>query len=204
MGQEFLSTPVIEVASTGCICEADVQRLRRDVFRDGTLDDKQAEALCFLNRRCKVCCTAWRSFFAEAVGDYLVQLTAPAGSLSLDNADWLVERITVDGHVATAAGMSLLVQSLEAAEFAPEELIDFAQAETRRAIVDRNGPLVVNPAGRAGLDDDERAALTLRLVKVVVRHGGLSVANTMIRDLDADWRSYGIDEPLEAVVAQAA
>lgn len=204
MGQEYLSTPIVEVASTGCICEADVQRLRRDVFRDGSLSERQAEALCFLNKRCKVCCKEWRAFFSEAVGDYIVHLAAPSGKLSLDNADWLIERVASQGSIGTAAGISLLVCCLEAASEAPEELLEFALAEARRAVIYRGGPLVTNPAGRAGLNKDEASALTLRLIKALVRHGALSVDSVDVTDLDAGWRALGHEEPLVQVIAQAA
>lgn len=125
----------------GVISSEDVAYMRREVFRDGVVSPAEADAIFAMNDQVQEKCAEWNGFFAEVLCDYAVHQAEPRGYVSLANAEWLIERISHDGHVEQANELELLVRVMNKARRSPEKLAGFALSEIARAVVEGEGPL---------------------------------------------------------------
>lgn len=125
----------------GMITPEDVRYMRREVFRDGIVSTAEAEAVFAMNDQVADKCAGWNEFFAEALCDYTVAQAEPRGYVSLANAEWLIARISHDGHVEQANELELLIRVMNKARRSPEKLAAFALGEVARAVVEGLGPL---------------------------------------------------------------
>jgi hypothetical protein len=119
----------------------------RRVDRLFTMDEAAAEAD-----------PSWAELFVEAVSDYLVEQVEPAGYISEENADWLIDRISRDGVVKTASELEILIKVLEKAKSSPPRLVTFALGQVKKAVVDGEGPLARGgklARGSVGRDEAE-------------------------------------------------
>src|SRR3712207_4592215 len=82
---------------------------RRALCRDGGIDARDVELLLALDEAAVRRDPAWTALFTEALSDHVVRRQPPAGSISDENADWLIARIAEDGVVKTETGLELLV-----------------------------------------------------------------------------------------------
>jgi hypothetical protein len=114
----------------------DVLALRRAFFEDGTVAPDEAEALFMLNRRAPAHGHEWNVLFVEALTDYVVNQALPRGYVTSDNAQWLVDRISVDGIVERASELELVVKIIESAAYVPEGLVTFALQQVHRSVVE--------------------------------------------------------------------
>ena len=130
-----------EVRARGSIKDADVLRLRRAFNDDHTISADEAEALMALNEACPIKEPSWGAFYVEALTDYVVFQAKPEGYLVADNAKWLIERISRDGHVDSHTELELLVNILDKARWSPPSLAEFAITQVKHAVVTGAGPL---------------------------------------------------------------
>ena len=138
------------ICARGTISNADVAAIRRGYYKDGTVSEAEADALFAIEQNCKSP-AAWGALFVEAVTDYLVNQVKPEGYVTSENAQWLTERITVDGKVQTQNELELLIHVLEEARWTPTSLSALALAQVRHAIIDSTGPLRVGPRPATGI-----------------------------------------------------
>jgi hypothetical protein len=127
------------MSAAGRITAEDVLTMRRQVFADGVVEAHEAEWLFALNDACHDCPPEWREFFVEALVDYTVHQAEPHGYVSPENADWLVDRISLGGKVETPGEFELLVRTLEQARSSPDNLAGFALAQIRRGVAEGDG-----------------------------------------------------------------
>jgi len=125
----------------GVIAEADVRHFRREVFQDGFVSQLEADAVFALNDVITEKCDDWNEFFVEMMTDYTVHQAEPRGYVSLENAKWLVNRISHDGVVDSASEVELLVRVMAKAIECPPALAGFALAQVAFAVVQGDGPL---------------------------------------------------------------
>ena len=130
-----------EVRARGSIKDADVLRLRRAFNDDHTICADEAEALMALNEACPIKEPSWGAFYVEALTDYVVFQAKPEGYVVADNAKWLIERISRDGHVDSHTELELLVNVLDKARWSPPSLAEFAITQVKHAVVTGAGPL---------------------------------------------------------------
>ena len=121
-------------------CE-DVQAMRRDVFADGIVSPREAEALFDLNNTCPTQDVAWVEFFIEALTDYCVHQADPAGYISEENAAWLINCINYDGQVNSETELELLVKVLEKASSSPMTLVAYALEQVKWGVLEGKGPI---------------------------------------------------------------
>jgi hypothetical protein len=187
-----------DIKARGAITLADVMRLRRDFFADGIVAAEEAEALFSLNDACPVQDTAWAPFFVEALSDFLVHQMQPAGYVTKDNADWLLARIAVDGHVSSATELELLINVIDKARWAPASLAAFALGEVKRAIVTGEGPVLAgkqSPAGSVGAAETE---LLRRILYAFGSDGGIAITRAEAEVLfDINDATAGGDNSIE-------
>lgn len=172
------SSAINEVASTGTIGEADVLRLRRDVFGDGFVSEADADGLFFLNDRCEWSTAQWPQFFVEALTDYVVHQAQPEGYVSKDNASWLMDRIASDGRVKSATELELLIKVLEAASSSPEELVGFALNEVKQAVLTGDGAVANGRQLQVGVIGETEVQLLRRILYAFGGDGGLAITRS--------------------------
>jgi len=114
------------------ITEADVLRLRREVFGDGIVARHEAELLLELNRAVERQCRHWDHYLVEALTDHIVEQAEPRGYVSPDHGNWLIDRLSGDNRVCRANEIELLVRVLNRAQSAPDRLAAFALSQAAR------------------------------------------------------------------------
>ncbi|MEO1199186.1 MAG: hypothetical protein AAFX39_08125 [Pseudomonadota bacterium] len=120
----------------------EVLDLRRGIFRDGVVSEREAEALVDLDTKARSRSPEWNSFFVEALTDYVVRQRVPVGYVDEANADWLMSAITCDGHLETRSELELLIKVMETAQSTPARLSAFALSEIGHAVVHAEGPVL--------------------------------------------------------------
>lgn len=139
--QDFkLPETLAQVAQRQSITMQDVQAMRRDVFRDGIVSREEAHSLFVLNTTCSQRDDAWNEFFIEALTDYCVHQENPAGYISQETANWLIESINHDGHVESQTELELLVKIMEKANTSPENLVAFTLEQVKLGVLEGTGP----------------------------------------------------------------
>lgn len=132
---------IAEIKARGSIKDADVLKVRRNYYDDGSITVEEADAILALNDACPVQDPAWADCFVETITDYVVEQAKPEGYLTTENCDWLIARIAKDGRVETKTELELLVNVLDKARWAPQSLIRFALDQVKFAVVEGSGPL---------------------------------------------------------------
>src|SRR5262245_3663157 len=87
---------IAEIKARGSIKDADVLKVRRNYYDDGSISAEEAEAILALNDACPVQDPAWADCFVETITDYIVEQAKPEGYLTTENCDWLIQRISKD------------------------------------------------------------------------------------------------------------
>jgi hypothetical protein len=164
-----LTSILAEMSPDGTVTAELVLKMRRDVFKNGVVDAREADALFDLDGKARHVSPEWTHFFIEALVDYLVNQEDPVGYVSDDNADWLIERITRDGRVEGATELELLIRVLENARHAPERLATLALTSIANAVTgDAAGTRDARTASVGRVD----AAEVERIRRVLFAAGG--------------------------------
>jgi hypothetical protein len=132
---------IAEIKARGSIKDADVLKVRRNYYDDGKISAEEAEAILALNDACPVQDPAWADCFVETITDYMVEQAPPQGYLTVENSQWLIDRIAKDGRVETKTELELLVSVLDRARWAPQSLVRFALEQVKAAVLSGTGPL---------------------------------------------------------------
>jgi hypothetical protein len=129
-----------QAAAEGAISADDILALRRAGWTDGAILPDEAEAAFVLNDALPEPTAEWSDFFVEAIGEFVVNGTAPKGYVSDDNAAWLIARIDRDGVLQGMAELELLVRVLERGLNAPDRLKAYVLDQLERAVLTGSGP----------------------------------------------------------------
>ena len=81
---------VVALANESEILPADVRRLRRAIFADGSLTRDEADALFALDASRAIKCAEWLPFFVEAITDHIVWQARPTGVVNEHQGEWLL------------------------------------------------------------------------------------------------------------------
>lgn len=114
--------------------------LRDTGWAGGVTSRAEAEALFALDAALDERSPAWCGYFAEAIGEYVVNGGEPCGHVSEDTAAWLLARLEWNGPLSSRAGFELLVRVLERAQAAPRALRTYALAQIERGVLTGTGP----------------------------------------------------------------
>ena len=137
---------------------------RRALYRDGEIDPRDVETLLVLDEAAVRRDPAWVALFTEALTDHLVHRQPPAGSISDENADWLIARIAKDGVVNTETELELLIRVIETARESPERLAVLALRQVKLAAVEGEGPLARRGRAKPGRVDRSETDLLRRIL----------------------------------------
>jgi hypothetical protein len=130
----------VQAALDGAIAPEEILALRRDGWSDGAVDAAEAEAIFTLNDHIAQATPEWTDFFVEALGEFVVNGSAPKGYVDHANADWLVARIDRDGRLESMAELQLLVRVLEKATSVPDSFKAYALSQIEQAVLTGEGP----------------------------------------------------------------
>ena len=166
---------VSEIKARGSIKDADVLKLRRSYYDDGRITPDEAEVIFALNDACPVQDPAWADCFIETITDYIVDQTKPEGYLTAENASWLIERISKDGHVESKTELELLVSVLDRARWAPQSLVRFALDQVKDAVINGTGPLRSGKLLQPGVVSEQEADLLRRIMCSFGGDGNIAV-----------------------------
>lgn len=153
-----------DIRARGAITAMDVSRMRRAYFEDGVISPDEAEDLIELNRTCSIQDQNWPDLFIEALTDFTVHQAVPSGYITKDNADWLIDRTSVEGGVAGLNELELLVNVLDKARWSPSHLVSHVLRQVRDAVVDGSGPLASGGALEPGRIGEYEVGLLRRIL----------------------------------------
>ncbi|MCB1462027.1 MAG: hypothetical protein KDJ90_06285 [Nitratireductor sp.] len=158
------------------IGEEDVRHFRREVFRDGLVSHAEAEAVFSLDGAVPEKCAEWHVFFVEALTDFIVDQAEPRGYVSLSNAEWLIDRVSHDGHLDTLSELELLIKVMSKAQSSPDTLIRFTIGEIARAAIEAEGPLARGRQLKKGVIDEAEVEIIRAVLYAFGGEAGISIS----------------------------
>jgi hypothetical protein len=156
------------VSADGAITPQEVLALRRLGWGDGLVSRPEAEAIFAINRAIARPTGEWVDFFVEALGEFVLNGSAPRGMCSEDEAQWLMQAIDQDSRLETMAELELLVRVIERAQNVPDSLKHYALRQIEAAVLTGTG------SGRCGgeLSDTHVTGAECRLMRRLVFASG--------------------------------
>lgn len=158
------------------ISPRDVRYFRREIFRDGVVSQAEAEAIFALDGAVSRKCPEWVGFFVEALTDFIVNQAEPRGYVSLANAEWLIARVSRDGHLDTLSELELLVKVLDRAKSSPDVLVRFTLGEIARAAIEGRGPLADGRSLKKGSIGEAEVELIRAVLYAFGGEAGISIS----------------------------
>lgn len=129
-----------QVAADGHIAPEEILTLRREGWSDGKITPDEAEAIFFINDHVHFAPSEWTAFFTEALGEFIVNTSAPKGYVTEAQAVWLIERIDHNGKLDSMTELELLVTVLEKATSVPDRLKDYILHQIETMVLTGSGP----------------------------------------------------------------
>lgn len=166
---------IAEIKARGSIKDADVLKLRRNYYDDGSISADEADIIFALNDACPVQDPAWADCFVETITDYLVEQAEPQGYVTADNAAWLMQRIAQAGKVDSKTELDLLVNVLDKARWSPQSLVRFALDQVKDAVLSGVGPLRSGKKAEPGVVTEADVALLRRILFGAGSDGSVAV-----------------------------
>lgn len=166
---------VAEIKARGSIKDADVLKLRRNYYDDSRISAEEADTIFALNDACPVQDPAWADCFIETITDYVVEQAQPEGYITLENAQWLTERISRDGRVESKTELELAVNVLDRARWAPQSFARFALDQVKEAVIDGTGPLRTGKMLSPGVVTESDVELLRRILYAFGSDGSLAI-----------------------------
>ena len=136
-----IETRLAAVGADGYVTADEVLFLRRNIFANGVVCERELDAIFSLGQRAPDGDPEWPQFFAEAVADFYLREEEPHGYLTADEFDELQARIVGD-DCANRLERALLVKLMETAIETPPEMSVFTGRELKAAILGKERPAV--------------------------------------------------------------
>ncbi|HEY5713374.1 MAG TPA: hypothetical protein VIT38_15875 [Allosphingosinicella sp.] len=164
-----------ELKAGRVISAEDVLSIRRWVWPDGAISEAEAEAMFTLHRLARDAGAEWADFFIEAIGEYVVNGTAPRGYVDDAGAVWLIGEIEHDSAAIGETDLELVVKVLERALNVPDALRTWALGRIESAVLNGEGPTRRGDV-RPGVVDEAEVTLLRRIVFAAAGDGALVVS----------------------------
>lgn len=129
-----------QVATDGNVDSSEILDLRQLGWSSGDISLEEAEAIFAINRRLVQPNAEWVDFFVEALGEFVVNGTAPKGYVDDREAEWLISALDHDGRLDSMAELELVVRVMERATNVPDRLKLYALAQVEHAVMSGSGP----------------------------------------------------------------
>lgn len=114
--------------------------LRRELWGDGIVAQREAETLFALNRTLTQRSQEWCDFFVEAIGEYVLNGTPPRLQCNDAEAEWLISQIDHDGVVESMVELECMVRVIERAQNVPVRLKNYVLEQIEREVLHGTGP----------------------------------------------------------------
>lgn len=161
----------------------DVLNYRREIFDDMVVTRVEAEGVFALNDAVEETCREWDQFFIEVMTDYCVNQANPAGYMSENKADWLIEQISADDHVQSDSELELLIRIIERSSSVPQSLAAFALRQVAYAVLEGNGKLVNDETLKPGVIGEPEARMIRRIMYGVGADGKIAISRAEVEVL---------------------
>ena len=119
---------------------ADTLALRKTVWPDGRITEREANMLFELNDASDALSREWIDFFVEAITEFTVNQVEPKGYMSDANAAWLMQRIDKDGKLDSLAELELMTRVMEKASNVPVSFQDYVLDQIETTVLTGMGP----------------------------------------------------------------
>ena len=181
------------------VSDDDVLALRGAVFRDGVIDQGEAEMVFRLERECPEKGDTWSRFYVDALTDYFVWRREPRGYIDEPTARFLIDRLMDDGHVAGETELALLVNIVHWSKAGPEVLRLFALEAVRDSVL-CGATAVYGKVRRPRVIDPVDMEIIRKVVYAESSEGGFTISRreaellfalnhaTLTADNDPGWR----------------
>lgn len=167
--------PIAELIERKAVTDADVLRLRREVYRNGVVNREEARDIFALDHLVTDKPESWREFFVEAIVDYVVEQEAPRGYISNANAEWLVDAISHDGVVDYRTEFELLIKVIERAHHVPAHLAAFALDQVAIAVIEGKGSVARGRTLTPGVIGEHEVEILRRILYASGGHGNVAI-----------------------------
>lgn len=134
------SVSLDDVESRGSIKDGDVYRLLRALSQDPQVREDDVLALFDLNASCPVQVPRWQAFLVDVTSDYVVSQWEPAGYITSGKADWLINRLAVDGKITRSTEFDILRSVMARARWVPLSLACFTLNQVLHVVETGLGP----------------------------------------------------------------
>lgn len=113
-----------DLLADGKIDAEEVKKLREVLFADGKIDQEEADILFEINDAVsgKSNDSSWKTFFVEAISDYLLNDEKTPGVIDEKEGEWLIEKVGADGQVDEVE-KKLLIHLKENSKKMPESVM---------------------------------------------------------------------------------
>jgi hypothetical protein len=111
-----------EMLVHGEITAEDVIRLRHELFADGVREASEADLLFRMDSECAAKHESWADFFVDALAEYYIFNTEPAGALNDYESQHLIRHILADGKMAGETELALAIRVIERAQTCPVDV----------------------------------------------------------------------------------
>lgn len=127
-------------ADDGVITADEIGQLRRAGWADGRMTRAEAEAVFRAAHAIEHPSAEWSDFFVEAIQNFVLEGSEPAGYASEEEARWLIAQVEANGAVCSMTELELLARIIERAENVPEALKAYALGVLEREVLTGIGP----------------------------------------------------------------
>ena len=181
--------PVGVIEAKGSITSDDLLILRQSVFKDGVVDESEAEAIFQLDRNCSEKAAVWSEFYVDSLTDYFVWKSQPPKYVSEDGAKFLIENITKNGRVDDATELELLVNIVHWADSVPEDLLVLMLQAVKESVLTPD-TAAYGRGRNAGVVTEVDVALVRRAIYGTGSGGSITVTRreAVAADNDPGWQ----------------
>ena len=169
---------IAEIKARGSIKDADVLKLRRNYYDDGSITADEADTIFALNDACPVQDPAWADCFVETITDYLVEQT--------DRGYLTTRRAVADrphrprraGRQQDRAGAAGQRAGQGALGAEPQSLVRFALDQVNDAVLSGTGPLRSGRNLEPGVVSEADVDLLRRILYAAASDGNIAITQT--------------------------
>jgi hypothetical protein len=171
--------PSVEsVLLSGTVTDLQTLELRRQLFSDSTISEREADWLFEINDRCVKQEPSWGVFFVEALTDFFVHQLKPAGYISDENARWLIECIDSDGKLESKNELELLLAIFEKAKSVPEALSAYALDQVKHAVTAGEGVTRSGAVLEPGIVSENDVEVLRRILYAYGSPGNIAITDS--------------------------
>ncbi len=110
-------------------------QLRRMIYSKGSVTKHDADVLFTLDRACSKKHPAFAALYVEALTDYFVWQSEPKGYVTAEQAKYLIQNVSADGHVSAKTGLELVLNIVHWAREVPGDVVSLVLEAVRQSVL---------------------------------------------------------------------